>query len=410
MDVIIEKEKDEKGQIQNNNANDSPENKFESTDNLKDKKEPKFQVVQTKKNEDEITKKKEEVIIFPKEKNYEDNKINRFSNLKENEFPLEDKIQIQKQVDNDNDNESEQIEVLENILNNFGKEKYKNTFLKNNTKKTNINKLKSMFNCQNNSIINKIKHDIALIKFEQTLNSIYNKNKYNNDLGKRNEIKNKSKEKNILRIEKIKNLLFSEMNVGSKLKSISNHTRNENKVSINTKFPQERNFYNSCHDFYKRKSRKHIINQFYNDSYNIREIKINNFNINPIYNNYYDTFRSRILDADNYNKINLFNDINNKAKNKRSTVMNEPIKSNLGTSNQFFFDIYTNSMSKYPYLYLLRNKINKMRKEEISRKYSKKEKKEEENKNEEPKLSILEKINEQKILFMQEIDKCKNKN
>ena len=55
----------------------------------------------------------------------EENEINRISNLKDNELTLEDKLQIQKQINDDNDNE---MEVIENILNNFGKEKNNNKF------------------------------------------------------------------------------------------------------------------------------------------------------------------------------------------------------------------------------------------------------------------------------------------
>ena len=122
---------------------------------------------------------------------------------------MEDRIQIQKQVDNDNDNESEQIEIIENILNNFGKEKYKN---KNNTFLQKYNK-KHKFKSQSvpntkNKIINKITHDIALINIEQEINKIYNNHNHNLILkGEKininimnNNINNKSKN-NHLRIE-----------------------------------------------------------------------------------------------------------------------------------------------------------------------------------------------------------------
>ena len=71
--------------------------------------------------------------------------LNRISNLKDNDLPLEDKLQIQKQINDDNDND-DQIEVIENILNNFDKEKnfnnkkflmYKNKNIKKNSHKSN---------------------------------------------------------------------------------------------------------------------------------------------------------------------------------------------------------------------------------------------------------------------------------
>ena len=106
--------------------------------------------------------------------------LNRISNLKDNDLPLEDKLQIQKQINDDNDND-EQIEVIENILNNFDKEKnfnnkkflmYKNKNIKKNSHKSN-----SVIN-RNNKILNKIKNDIALINFQQELSKVHKLHNY----------------------------------------------------------------------------------------------------------------------------------------------------------------------------------------------------------------------------------------
>ena len=83
--------------------------------------------------------------------------LNRISNLKDNDLPLEDKLQIQKQINDDNDND-DQIEVIENILNNFDKEKIFNNkkFLmyKNKNNKKYKYKSSSVIN-RNNKILNK---------------------------------------------------------------------------------------------------------------------------------------------------------------------------------------------------------------------------------------------------------------
>ena len=120
------------------------------------------------------TDKKEDFITFQKKLKLEEKPdFNRISNLKDNELPLEDQLQIQKQINDDNDND-DQIEVIENILNNFGKEKIKNKkfMLYKNGNKKNKYKSNSVMN-GSNKILNKIKKDIALINFQQEINKIH---------------------------------------------------------------------------------------------------------------------------------------------------------------------------------------------------------------------------------------------
>ena len=58
-----------------------------------------------------------------KKRRFEKYELNRAS--KDSESPLEDKLQTQEQINDDNNNDNdEQIEVKENISNNFGKEKF----------------------------------------------------------------------------------------------------------------------------------------------------------------------------------------------------------------------------------------------------------------------------------------------
>lgn len=72
-------------------------------------------------------------------------------------------------------------------------------------------------------------------------------------------------------------------------------------------------------------------------------------------------------------------------------------------------------MRKYPYLYLLKNKVNKMKYDDFNKKkYKEIENKENKEikaaeKDIEPKLSILDKIKMQKDIFQKEIDKYKKK-
>ena len=413
---------------------DSPESNINITNkNNKDNNEDnnKFELFNENKikNEEEKVRKNEEFIIFPniKEEEEEENKINRFSNLKDIELPLEDKIQIQNQVDNDNDNESEQIEVIENILNNFEKEKYKNNkFLEYKNKNKKIKKKSQSVTKSKNNILNKIKHDIAIINFEQEINKICNNHnhnlilkgeKLNINIINNNHINynNKSKSKNnMLRIEEIRKKLFSGNDIFSKSKSITNHKKNENKIFFNKK-NNEDNFYNSCNNFYNTTKQKSKVNNIlFNDINNIKEIKINNYNFNRIYNNFYDTFRNKIIDIDKENKVIMpFNTIMG---NKNHLKTDEsPTTNSFYNSNQFFFNVFKNSIKEYPYLHLLTKKVNKMKCNDFSKNKLNNKKSmdiienKDKDKDNEQKISILEKINRQKDIFQKEIDKYKRK-
>ena len=116
---------------------------------------------------------------------------------------------------------------------------------------------------------------------------------------------------------------------------------------------------------------------------------------------------------DNYNNINektnqkiitTINNSNKKPKNNEENydilITDESTKISNSNSNQFFYNVYKNSVKKYPYLYLLRNKINKMRYAEIS----KNKKKIRERNGKDRHISLLEKINSQKNIFQKEID------
>ena len=397
-----DKDSPEKNTINNNNSLKNNNNNIKLED---------------QKTEEEKLKKGEKFIIFPNTKEEDENKINRISNLKDNELPLEDKLQIENQVDNDNDNESEQIEVLENILSNFEKEKYKNKFLEYKNNKKNKFKSHSITNSKNN-ILDKIKHDIAAINFEQTLNQICNNRNYNlilkgenlniNIINKNRINKNRSKN-NILRIEELRKKLFSKSNISSQTKSISSHKRNENKIFFN-KLDNEDNFYNSSNNFFNKTNKQRLYNTLFNETNNIKEIKINNFNINHIYNNFYDTFRNKRINNENTNKTLAPANIERKGIN--NNIIIESQKKPKNNSNEFFYNVFTNSMRKYPYLHLLKNKVNKMKYDDFNKKKYKEIKNKVikiEEKESEPKLSILDKIKIQKDIFQKEIDKYKKK-
>ena len=417
---IKEKENDEFFKHKKDNYDtDSPENINSIKNNSLKNNNNNINLEETK--EEVKFKKAEEFINFPKAKEEDENKIIRISNLKDNELPLEDKLQIENQVDNDNDNESEQIEVLENILSNFEKEKYKNKFLEyKNNKKIKI-KSHSITNTKNN-ILDKIKHDIAAINFEQTLNQICNNRNYNlilkgeklnvNMINKNRINKNKSKN-NISRIEELRKKLFSKSNISSasKTKSISNHKRNENKIFFN-KLDNEENFYNSCNNFFNKTHKQRLYNTLFNDTNNVKEIKINHFNINHIYNNFYDTFRNKRINNEITNKTILPVSTERKSIINNNITIESQKKSINNNSNQFFYNVFTNSMRKYPYLYLLKNKVNKMKYDDFNKKKFKEVKNKviiAEEKESEPKLSILDKIKMQKDIFQKEIDKYKKK-
>ena len=438
---IKEEKKDEIFQ-KNNYDVDSPEqNLIIINDEQKNKFDDIFEKEDNNNKKDEKKKKyDDEFIIFPKtgDEVEDENKINRFSNLKEIEFPLEDQIQIEKQVD---DNESEQIEVIENILNNFEKEKNKkkNNFLiyKNNVinNKKNIVKSYTVDNKKSNHLLNKIKNDIALIKFEQEINKMHNNrthnhklfltgeklniNIINNNLDKKNI--NLSK-KNLLRIEEIKRKLYSggsnsNNNTEKKTRSISNNKRFWNKSIINRN-KKEENYFSSSNDFYKNKSKQKIFDNLINEINNNKEIEIKNFNNNNIYNNFYDTFRNKrmydqendiILPVNTKRKKNYYKD-RHITDDDFYMRTEELIKSPFNNSNQFFYNVFKMSIKKYPFLHLLKNKVNKMKQSDFSEpkmKYS--ISKNDEAKINERKISILDKINYQKDILKNEMNRIKNK-
>ena len=338
--------------------------------------------------------------------------LNRISNLKDNDLPLEDKLQIQKQINDDNDND-DQIEVIENILNNFDKEKIFNNkkFLmyKNKNNKKNKYKSSSVIN-RNNKILNKIKNDIALINFQQELNQIHKLHNYkiflnserayiNNSIKKNNERENGldyNENKNKKRIDDLKKKLYPKYK-----------EQNENKTSYKDikKLINVFNINRKKEDLFNSKNEKefnHILDE------------LNILKKSKLDNNICKTSRTLKKNTnDNYNNINektnqkIITTINNSNKNQKTNeenydilITDESTKISNSNSNQFFYNVYKNSVKKYPYLYLLRNKINKMRYAEIS----KSKKKIRERNGKDRYISLLEKINSQKNIFQKEID------
>ena len=338
--------------------------------------------------------------------------LNRISNLKDNDLPLEDKLQIQKQINDDNDND-DQIEVIENILNNFDKEKIFNNkkFLmyKNKNNKKNKYKSSSVIN-RNNKILNKIKNDIALINFQQELNQIHKLHNYkiflnserayiNNSIKKNNERENGldyNENKNKKRIDDLKKKLYPK-----------NKEQNENKTSY-------KDIKKLINVFNINRKKENLFNSKNEKEFNHILDELNILKKSKLDNNICKTSRTLKKNTnDNYNNINektnqkiitTINNSNKKPKNNEENydilITDESTKISNSNSNQFFYNVYKNSVQKYPYLYLLRNKINKMRYAEIS----KSKKKIRERNGKDRHISLLEKINSQKNIFQKEID------
>ena len=373
--------------------------------------------------------KKQDFIIFPKDLKFEEKPdFNRISNINDNELPLEDKLQIQKQIDEDNDND-DQIEVIENILSNFGKEKFSNKkFLLYKKGQKNKYKSNSVVN-SNNKILNKIKKDIALINFQQEINKIHKLHNYKiflkserahlNTIRKNhfeNNFNNESGSKNKKRIEEIKNKLYSKSK-----ESKSNSKNSEIKKLINTF-----NINRKKENFFNTKKEK-AFNQILEGINNLKQMKINrsinNCNKNNNNNNYVcNTFRSMINydhfknKKDNNEIQRLILPVNNSKKNKNKNQVeenNDYLKTEDSTnisiynSNQFFYSVYNHAIKKYPYLYLLKNKINKMKTNDLSK--SQKKTKDKIKKEKEENKSLLDKINSQRDIFQREIDKYNSK-
>ena len=338
--------------------------------------------------------------------------LNRISNLKDNDLPLEDKLQIQKQINDDNDND-DQIEVIENILNNFDKEKIFNNkkFLmyKNKNNKKNKYKSSSVIN-RNNKILNKIKNDIALINFQQELNQIHKLHNYkiflnserayiNNSIKKNNERENGldyNENKNKKRIDDLKKKLYPK-----------NKEQNENKTSY-------KDIKKLINVFNINRKKENLFNSKNEKEFNHILDELNILKKSKLDNNICKTSRTLKKNTnDNYNNINektnqkiitTINNSNKKPKNNEENydilITDESTKISNSNSNQFFYNVYKNSVKKYPYLYLLQNKINKMRYAEIS----KSKKKIRERNGKDRHISLLEKINSQKNIFQKEID------
>ena len=364
----------------------------------------------SKNNYDRDSVENEDFINISKKINIEEKpEINRISNLKDNELPLEDKLQIQKQINDANDNDNDdQIEVIENILNNFGKEKFKEKkFLMYKYKYKSSLKKKYKSNSvinSNNKILNKIKNDIALINFQQEINKIHKLHNYKIFLKserahlntiKKNNIENNNlnqENKNIKRIEEIKKKLFSK-----------NEQKNDNKQNNIKKLINNFNLNRKKENLFHSQNEK-AFNQILEEINNLKQSKINNNNnFNNLNNNnniVCNTFRSGINPLINSpRKKNYLDDNEDYLKTEEST------KTSLINSNQFFYNVYKNSIHKYPYLHILKNKINKMKKFDLSQSQKKFQARNRTNN----KITLLEKINSQKDIFQKEIEQYNSK-
>ena len=147
---------------------------------------------------------------------------------------------------------------------------------------------------------------------------------------------------------------------------------------------------------------------------NFKEAKISNYN--EKYDYLCETFRSQKNINKNENQLILSQNNNNNKENKNNKNFDdngdylkteESSKINSQNSNQFFYTVFKNSIKKYPYLHILKNKINKMQNSDVHLlKNSLKERNKNKNGNN---LSILEKINKQTNIFQKEIEKYNSK-
>ena len=358
--------------------------------------------------------KKEDFITFKKNLNSEvKTEFNRISNLKDNELTLEDRLQIQKQINEDDNDNDDQIEVISKILNNFEKDKFKNKkFMMYKSGIKNKYKSSSVINRNTNKILSQIKKDIALINFQQEINKINKLHNYkilikserpNLTLIKKSNFEsiNGIGIKNKERIEKIKKRL------NSKSKESKSNKKNNDIKNLFKAFDMNRkkeNFLNSRNET--------AFNYILEEINNFKEMKTsnlnNNNNIDNISNNLCNTFRRRINYDSLDKKINEENPNFIFPVNKQKLISDnvdylkteETTNISLYNSKQFFFSVYRNAIKKYPYLHLLKNKINKMKRNDMSKIRN--------NFNEinkiEDNFSLLEKINSQKNLFQKEIE------
>ena len=359
--------------------------------------------------------KKEDFITFKKNLNSEvKTEFNRISNLKDNELTLEDRLQIQKQINEDDNDNDDQIEVISKILNNFEKDKFKNKkFMMYKSGIKNKYKSSSVINRNTNKILSQIKKDIALINFQQEINKINKLHNYkilikserpNLTLIKKSNFEsiNGIGIKNKERIEKIKKRLNSKSKESKSSNKKNNDIKNLFKAfNMNRK---KENFLNSRNET--------AFNYILDEINNFKEMKTsnlnNNNNIDNINNNLCNTFRRRINYDSLDKKINEENPNFIFPVNKQKLISDnvdylkteETTNISLYNSKQFFFSVYRNAIKKYPYLHLLKNKINKMKRNDMSKIRN--------NFNDinkiEDNFSLLEKINSQKNLFQKEIE------
>ena len=359
--------------------------------------------------------KKEDFITFKKNLNSEvKTEFNRISNLKDNELTLEDRLQIQKQINEDDNDNDDQIEVISKILNNFEKDKFKNKkFMMYKSGIKNKYKSSSVINRNTNKILSQIKKDIALINFQQEINKINKLHNYkilikserpNLTLIKKSNFEsiNGIGIKNKERIEKIKKRLNSKSKESKSSNKKNNDIKNLFKAfDMNRK---KENFLNSRNET--------AFNYILEEINNFKEMKTsnlnNNNNIDNINNNLCNTFRRRINYDSLDKKINEENPNFIFPVNKQKLISDnvdylkteETTNISLYNSKQFFFSVYRNAIKKYPYLHLLKNKINKMKRNDMSKIRN--------NFNDinkiEDNFSLLEKINSQKNLFQKEIE------
>jgi hypothetical protein len=358
--------------------------------------------------------KKEDFITFKKNLNSEvKTEFNRISNLKDNELTLEDRLQIQKQINEDDNDNDDQIEVISKILNNFEKDKFKNKkFMMYKSGIKNKYKSSSVINRNTNKILSQIKKDIALINFQQEINKINKLHNYkilikserpNLTLIKKSNFEsiNGIGIKNKERIEKIKKRLNSKSKESKSSNKKNNDIKNLFKAfNMNRK---KENFLNSRNET--------AFNYILDEINNFKEMKtsnLNNNNINNDNNNLCNTFRRRInydsldkkINEENPNFIFPVNKQKLISDNADYLKTEETTNISLYNSKQFFFSVYRNAIKKYPYLHLLKNKINKMKRNDMSKIRN--------NFNDinkiEDNFSLLEKINSQKNLFQKEIE------
>ena len=359
--------------------------------------------------------KKEDFITFKKNLNSEvKTEFNRISNLKDNELTLEDRLQIQKQINEDDNDNDDQIEVISKILNNFEKDKFKNKkFMMYKSGIKNKYKSSSVINRNTNKILSQIKKDIALINFQQEINKINKLHNYkilikserpNLTLIKKSNFEsiNGIGIKNKERIEKIKKRLNSKSKESKSSNKKNNDIKNLFKAfDMNRK---KENFLNSRNET--------AFNYILDEINNFKEMKTsnlnNNNNINNDNNNLCNTFRRRInydsldkkINEENPNFIFPVNKQKLISDNADYLKTEETTNISLYNSKQFFFSVYRNAIKKYPYLHLLKNKINKMKRNDMSKIRN--------NFNDinkiEDNFSLLEKINSQKNLFQKEIE------